>query len=158
MAETFKSIAEARKTLPALSKQSQSAMKRFVITNNGVPQSVLLGYEDYESLQAAAFVLQNPDAAASIREGLRQLDDGEGIPDHKADTEYLRESMRSSLRTFDEKFPDATPAQRKAVRNIMQSFERTLGIFGGVSPALPEARKKSRRTQFRPQPLSVDLD
>lgn len=81
VAMNFKSIAEARRAFTSLSRESQSLMKRFVITNQGKPQSVLLGYEDYQALQAAAYLLQNPVASTSIREGIAQLDRGEGIAD-----------------------------------------------------------------------------
>lgn len=90
VAVNFKSIADARKALSTLCRDSQSRMERFVITNQGKPQSVLLGYEDYQGLLAAAYLLQNPAATDAVRQSIAQLDRGEGIADRNLEFEDLQ--------------------------------------------------------------------
>jgi hypothetical protein len=70
MAEQFKSITDARKALPELSRAAQRGMERCIITNQGEPQSVLLGYGEYLGLVAAAELLDRPRDLASLERGL----------------------------------------------------------------------------------------
>jgi PHD/YefM family antitoxin component YafN of YafNO toxin-antitoxin module len=72
MAEQFKSITEARKDLPTLSQTVQGGGDRFVITNQGKPQAVLLGWGEYKGLMAAAELLNRPKALADLEEGMKQ--------------------------------------------------------------------------------------
>jgi PHD/YefM family antitoxin component YafN of YafNO toxin-antitoxin module len=77
MAEQLKSIAEARENLSTLSKDAHGKMDRFVITNQGKPQSVLIGYHDYQSMRASEELLLRPGALASIGRGLEQVERGQ---------------------------------------------------------------------------------
>ena len=72
MAEQFKSITAARKELPSLSQTVQSGGDLFVITNQGKPQAVLLGYGEYKGLMAALELLNRPRDLEHLKEGLAQ--------------------------------------------------------------------------------------
>ena len=86
MAEQFKSISEARKELPGLSQTVHGGGDRFVITNQGKPQSVLLGYTEYKGLMAALELLNRPKDLANLREGLAQT--------KRLSFEELKENLR----------------------------------------------------------------
>jgi PHD/YefM family antitoxin component YafN of YafNO toxin-antitoxin module len=85
MAEQFKSITELRKDLPTLSQTVQGGADRFVITNQGKPQAVLLGYGEYKGLLAAAELLHRPKELADLEEGLAQTE--------KLSFEQLKENL-----------------------------------------------------------------
>lgn len=79
MPEEVKSISEARQTLSALSKSARTRMNRYIITQKGQPQSVLLGYKDYQGLMFAAELLGRPELVESIKSGLSDLRSGRRI-------------------------------------------------------------------------------
>lgn len=79
MSEKLKSVSEARRTLPSLSKSAQGKMDRYIITQQGKPQSVLLGYQDYQSMKVSLELLQRPDVLESIARGRRDLAEGRSI-------------------------------------------------------------------------------
>jgi prevent-host-death family protein len=86
MAEQFKSITEARRDLPTLSETVQGGGERFVITNQGKPKAVLLGWEEYKGLLAAAELLNRPKDLADLETGLAQT--------QKLSFEELKENLR----------------------------------------------------------------
>jgi len=86
MAEQFKSITEARKELPSLSQAVQGGSDQFVITNQGKPQAVLLGYREYKGLLAAVELLNRPKELADLREGMAQTE--------RFSAEELKENLR----------------------------------------------------------------
>ena len=77
MTERMRSITDARQNLPNLSQSAQEHMERFVITNQGQPQSVLVGYLDYQQMKAATELSLRPDAVADILQGLAETRRGE---------------------------------------------------------------------------------
>jgi len=79
MAEQVKSITDARQGLPGLSHNAGKRMERYIITQQGQPQSVLLGYKDYQGMVAAVELLHQPAALANLHRGLQQLREGEGL-------------------------------------------------------------------------------
>lgn len=79
MAEQTKSISEVRQNLPTLSLNAQQRMERYVITNQGRPQSVLVGYDDYQKMRAATEILLDPRAKGSIRRGLAEQQAGQRL-------------------------------------------------------------------------------
>jgi PHD/YefM family antitoxin component YafN of YafNO toxin-antitoxin module len=79
MPERVKSITEVSRSLTALSQSARTQMKRYVITDQGEPQSVLLGYKDYQGLKMAAELLHRPDVVESIKSGLDDLKNGNRI-------------------------------------------------------------------------------
>jgi prevent-host-death family protein len=97
MAEQFRSITETRKELPSLSQTVEGGGDRYVITNQGKPQAVLLGYREYKGLLAAAELLSRPKDLAHLEEGLAQTE--------RIGFEELKENLRSRR---------AAPAEAKA--------------------------------------------
>ncbi len=79
MAEQVKSITDARQGLPGLSRNAGERMERYIITQQGQPQSVLLGYKDYLGMVAAVELLHQPAALANLHRGLEQLHEGAGL-------------------------------------------------------------------------------
>ena len=90
MAEQMKSISEARQNLPNLSLNAQQRMERYVITNQGKPQSVLVGYDDYQKMRAATEILLDPRARGSLRRGLAEQQAGQRLT-----AEQVRERLRN---------------------------------------------------------------
>ena len=86
MAEQFKSITDVRKHLPQLSQAVQAGGDRFVITNQGRPQAVLLGYGEYKGLMAAVELLNRPRELARLEQGLQQT--------RKMSFEELKENLK----------------------------------------------------------------
>jgi prevent-host-death family protein len=95
MAEQMRSISEARQSLPNLSLNAQERMDRYVITNQGRPQSVLMGYEDYQKMKASTEILLDPRAIGSIRRGLAEQQAGERLT-----IEQVRERLRNKKRVI----------------------------------------------------------
>ena len=64
----------------------QGGGERFVITNQGKPKAVLLGWEEYKGLLAAAELLNRPKDLADLETGLAQT--------QKLSFEELKENLR----------------------------------------------------------------
>jgi prevent-host-death family protein len=79
MAEQLKSITDARKTLSEISEAAQERMDRYIITNQGQPQSVLLGYKEYRGMMAAVELMNRPAEMARLKRGLQQLSEGKRL-------------------------------------------------------------------------------
>ena len=80
MKELTKPISEVRQKLPALARAAQERMARVVITQQGRPQAVLLGYEDFLGMKTAVELLRRPGLAAGMEEASAELERGEGVP------------------------------------------------------------------------------
>jgi len=80
MPERLTPISKARAKLPRLSRSAQKSLDRYIITLQGQPQSVLVGYDEYQSMKAAVELMQRPDVVADIKAGLKELDEGQGVP------------------------------------------------------------------------------
>jgi len=65
--------------LRRLSRFAQARNDRYVIHDAGQPQSVLLGYKEYQGLNAALDLLRRPEELEDIRVGLAQLNAGERL-------------------------------------------------------------------------------
>jgi len=79
MPERTKSISEARQSLPGLSQTAQKRLDRYIITHQGQPQSVLIGYNEYLGMKAAVDLLHRPEDLKSIQTGLAQIEAGHGL-------------------------------------------------------------------------------
>ena len=79
MPERLKSITEARRNLPSLSQAAQKRMDRYIITHQGQPQSVLVGFAEYQSMKTAVELLHTPERIEGILAGLKQLEEGQGV-------------------------------------------------------------------------------
>jgi antitoxin YefM len=53
--------------------------ERVVVTRNGRPAAVLIGYEDLAALEETLEILSDPDTLAGIREGRGEVDRGEVV-------------------------------------------------------------------------------
>lgn len=62
-------ISEAREHLRALVEQASRTMGRVIITRNGKPEAVLMGYDEYESWVETLDTLADPGEIEAIREG-----------------------------------------------------------------------------------------
>ena len=80
MAEDYIPISKARAEIANLTKLAQTQMQRYVLTHQGIPQAVLLGYEDYRSLKAAADLAHRPEVIENILSGQSQIREGKTIP------------------------------------------------------------------------------
>ena len=80
MPERLTSISKARAKLPRLSQTAQKRLDRYIITLQGQPQSVLIGYDEYQSMKAAVELMQRPDVVEDIKAGLKELEEGKGVP------------------------------------------------------------------------------
>jgi len=117
MAEQFRSITEARKELPSLSQTVQGGGDRYVITNQGKPQAVLLGYGDYKGLMAAVELLNRPKDLAHLQEGLEQ--------EQRLNFEELKEGLRRRKGAQSEVTP-ALPVKEPAKPVSMESIGKRL--------------------------------
>jgi PHD/YefM family antitoxin component YafN of YafNO toxin-antitoxin module len=80
MPERLTSISKARAKLPRLSQNAQKRLDRYVITLQGQPQSVLVGFDEYQGMKAAVELMQRPEVVEDIKAGLKELDEGKGVP------------------------------------------------------------------------------
>ena len=53
--------------------------ERVVVTRNGRPAAVLIGYEDLASLEETLEILSDPETMAGIREGRGEVDRGDAV-------------------------------------------------------------------------------
>jgi PHD/YefM family antitoxin component YafN of YafNO toxin-antitoxin module len=95
MAEQMKSITDARKNLPGLSQAAQRKMDRYVITHQGQPQSVLVGWSEYQGMKALQELMNQPEALASLRRGLSQAKAGKRLTSEQV-LAQLRESRKEA--------------------------------------------------------------
>lgn len=123
MAERLTPISKARAALTRLSRAAQKRLDRYVITQQGQPQSVLLGYEEYRGMQAAVELLQRPQVIANINAGLKDLENGKRLtPDEmkKRVREKMREGEASRLAT---ELADRSGVDLRSVEAVMSEFE-----------------------------------
>jgi PHD/YefM family antitoxin component YafN of YafNO toxin-antitoxin module len=80
MPERLTSTSKARAKLRRLSQTAQKNLDRYIITVRGEPQSVLIGYDEYQSMKAAVELMQRPEVVEDIKAGLKELDEGKGVP------------------------------------------------------------------------------
>ena len=73
------SITSARSQLLKLDKQVVRHMDRYVLTNKGVAEAVLLSVGEYKSLRAAAELAAHSDVFAATLQGFEQINLGQGV-------------------------------------------------------------------------------
>lgn len=73
------SITSARNQLLKLTKQVARHMDRYVLTNKGTAEAVLVSVGEYKSLKAAAELLAHPDVLAATMRGFEQIAEGKGV-------------------------------------------------------------------------------
>ena len=69
-------VSEARQTLPDLMARMRMLMDRVIITRNGKPEAVIMGFEEYESWVETLELASRPQTVKGIREGLADLKAG----------------------------------------------------------------------------------
>lgn len=69
-------VSEVRQTLPELVSRMRKLMDRVIITRNGKPEAVIMGFEEYESWVETLELLSKPETVRGIREGLADLKAG----------------------------------------------------------------------------------
>jgi antitoxin YefM len=69
-------VSEARQSLPELIGRVRDLMERVVITRNGKPEAVLMGFDEYEEWVETLELLSLREARDGIREGLADLKAG----------------------------------------------------------------------------------
>ena len=69
-------VSEARQTFPELVSRLRRLMDRVIITRNGKPQAVMMGFEEYESWVETLELMSRPKTIRGIREGLADLKAG----------------------------------------------------------------------------------
>lgn len=87
-------LSEAKVQLSKLVDSVSTRDEQVTITRNGRPAAVIVSPDEFESWQATIEILRDPDFAASVRRGIRDLDEGRvieepelrklfGVPDAK---------------------------------------------------------------------------
>ena len=71
-------VAEAKAKLSQLVTEVASKDEEITITRNGRAAAVLLSYEEFESWKETADILADPEFAAEIQKGVRDLKKGRG--------------------------------------------------------------------------------
>ncbi len=82
-------VSGARQTLPELVSRLQTLMDRVIITRNGKPTAVMMGYEEYESWVETLELLSRPESIRGIHEGVEDLKAGRSRPFEKVFGEPL---------------------------------------------------------------------
>jgi len=73
------SVTSARSQLLKLTKQVARHMDRYVLTNKGKAEAVVMSVGEYRSLRAAAELLAHPDVLAETLHGFDEIDRGKGL-------------------------------------------------------------------------------
>lgn len=94
------SISSARSQLLKLSKQVVRHMDRYVLTNKGVAEAVLLSVGEYKSLRAAAELAAHPEVIVATLEGFERINRGEGIGLEDAFPQKAKAQTSAAKRAF----------------------------------------------------------
>ncbi len=79
MTEKTVSITACRQDLLRLAKLAKRRMNRYILTNKGESEAVLLGIGDYKSLVAAMDMILHPEVLAQTYRGFATLEQGGGL-------------------------------------------------------------------------------
>lgn len=72
-------LSEAKVQLSKIVSEVSSRDEQVTITKNGRPAAIVVSPDEFESWQATIEILRDPDFAASVRRGIRDLDEGRVI-------------------------------------------------------------------------------
>jgi prevent-host-death family protein len=146
MSEQFKSITDARKELPTLATTVEGGSDRVVITNQGKPQAVLLGYDDFKGLLAAVELMNHPRELAQLHEGLA---DTQRIS--FADLKKNLEAGKPAASLVEEPVA-AEPVEdqtinwiRKSIDSLNSRIDDLVEQYGKVKPLVPVPASAYRR-------------
>jgi antitoxin YefM len=76
---TTLSITKAREDLPSLVENVKTTLSEYIITVNGSPAAVLISAAEYESWRETNEILSNPSLVKAIKQGEKELANGDGI-------------------------------------------------------------------------------
>ncbi|MFH5878999.1 type II toxin-antitoxin system Phd/YefM family antitoxin [Arthrobacter sp. NA-172] len=62
--------------------------EQVVITKNGVPAAVIIGTDEWESLQETLFWLSQPNVREELAEGRKEVSEGRGISEEQIRAEF----------------------------------------------------------------------
>ncbi len=122
MPEQMKSISEARQNLPGLSQTAQKSMNRYIITHQGHPQSVLLGYDEYQGMKVAAQLLHRPEMVESIRTGLKELEAGNRLSADEVRNRLQDRARSSETSKLATELADKSGVDRETIATVMATF------------------------------------
>jgi PHD/YefM family antitoxin component YafN of YafNO toxin-antitoxin module len=148
MAEQFRSITETRKELPSLSQTVEGGGDRFVITNQGKPQAVLLGYSEYKGLLAAAELLNRPKELAHLEEGLAQT--------QRISFEELKENLRNRKAAQGEAKTVPRSGQQLAAAPLGAIDKKLDEIKGYLEKIIERSGEGERMVLVDKTPLSLE--
>lgn len=130
MPERLTSISKARARLPRLSQTAQKRLDRYVITLQGQPQSVLIGYNEYQSMKAAVELMQRPEVVEDIKAGLKELDEGKGFPVTELKARVREAARLKETNKLAEELAAESGVDSRIVENIMGRFsEKIMTLF-----------------------------
>ena len=124
MAEHVKSITDVRKSLPKFSRSATERMERYIITQHGEPQSVLLGYKEYKGLLAAAELLREPNTLKKVHKGIEEIREGRGLTFDEMEAAIEKAESRKAASELAGKF-ETTAISRRG-RNVKASNPNAL--------------------------------
>jgi prevent-host-death family protein len=73
------SVSEASRKLATLSRAAKRTLQRFILTQRGRGEAVLISFTEYKSLVASRTLLSNPKVLEDTLRGMRQIKRGQGI-------------------------------------------------------------------------------
>jgi len=88
------SVRELRARLASLIDTVTRHDEHVVVTRNGRPEAVLLGIDEYESMEETIEILSDPETVAAIEAGLRDFARGDYVTfaEFRADVAALRQA------------------------------------------------------------------
>jgi len=153
--EEFEPITTARAKLPSLVKEAEGREKTYILTRNGRPRAVLLGYDDYRSLRAAAEAASDPEILEKIWRGQAEARSGETVgPEQfeqrlKSSRDHQpppKKERRSRLKLPAAEREDIEEALRRKAEEFLESTRRS-----GESPKRgPQGRLALRAGRRKP--------
>ena len=89
---TIMSVSEATAHLPELVQRVREGRERFLLTDDGETDAILVAAADFETLE----ILADPEAMAHIREGLQEITNGQtvGLDTLRGDLQARRTTSR----------------------------------------------------------------
>lgn len=76
---TVEPVRAVRDHLSEFVDRAEREHERVVVTRNGRPAAVLIGYDDLAALEETLEILSDPDAMAGIRESRGEVDRGDVV-------------------------------------------------------------------------------
>ncbi len=75
----FMTVTEARKKIYQVVEEAKHPGVAVVLTHEGIPEVVVMSFEEYEGWQETMEIMSDPELEAGLREGVRQMKAGEVV-------------------------------------------------------------------------------